>query len=48
MIIVINLKVNLDNNINEDKIYFLLVYLYDLYKEIKLLKDLILVLKFLF
>lgn len=37
--IVTNLKANLDNNINEDKTYFLPVYLYDLDKETKLLRD---------
>lgn len=45
MTTVTNLKANLDNNINEDKTYFLPVYLYDLHKETKLLKDSILALK---
>lgn len=45
MTIVTNLKAKLDNNINEDKTYFLPVYLEDLHKKTKLLNDSILELK---
>lgn len=44
MTIVTNLKAKLDN-INEDKTYFLPVYLEDLHKKTKLLNDSILALK---